>query len=898
MPRTLTRVRLRLRAILGRRRLEREMQAEMHEHLERATARLVAGGLAPEDARLAARREFGNVPLIQDQARDARGARWVDDVAGDLHFALRYFARHKAAVGLIVTVLAGSTGANTVIFSGFQGMFLRPAPAVPDDAALARVWARERATRTGPWNPRGFTLPELSGLAERRDVFEEVAAYMAHDVVIGGRDSMPARGVRAQFVSSNYFVTLRVPLIAGPGFVREASEAAPAAMTVVTSHELATQLFGDAPGAIGRSVFVNDVPVRVVGVAPPRFQGALREMNDPGLWIPLSARADIARESPRWLDDSPTLHLVARMAPGVPREQGTALVRQLLATTLPDSAARVGLARTADVLAMHALPPGADRTEMLLGFGSMAVIGMLILLVGWMSVSSLMVAAAVARRHEIAVRLSLGASRVRILRQLITESILLAGVGGGAGLVLAWWTLTWAGRTFRSDLGGVDVAPDAGTFAFTLALAVGTGIIFGLSPALHATRGAVAGAIRDSGAGTTIRSRLQRTFVTAQITLSQPLLVILATMLALVFGTYRPRAPELTRQIAVVALRPLMRTGAPGQRAEAVDALIPRIAEHPDVIDAVPEATRFDAGRIVAPGVQAIVHVEGSAPGWFALNDVGILRGRDVVLADTAVTRSVPVVVGSDLASALWGGANAIGRTIEPPMLQGMANDSVTMTVVGVYDASQPFLRRTFGGGAGSGNSTFRVYSARGKEWRRDRIFVRTRGPAEPFIPTLRQLIESRAPLLPVTWARTLAQIDAEEGREALRMAAVAGAGGALALLLASLGLYGVVALAVQQRTREIGIRIAVGASPARLVRMFVGSGLRIGVIALLLGLPLSIVGMRLLLAQGFVSGPAVNVWLIGFGIAAILLGVVAAATWIPARRATRVDPAITLRID
>jgi hypothetical protein len=340
MPLALTRVRLWLRAILGRRRLEREMQAEIQEHLDRATARLVAGGLSPEDARLAARREFGNVSVLQEPARDARGARWVDAVAGDLQFALRYFARHKAAVGIILTVLAVSTGANTVIFSVFQGMFLRPAPAVPHDAALARIWAQERPTRTGQWSPRGFTLPELSVLAERRDVFEGVAAYTAHGVVIGGRDSMRARWVGAQFVSSNYFATLRVPLIAGPGFVREASEAAPAAMTAVTSYALATQLFGDAPGAIGRSVFVNDVPVRVVGVAPPRFQGALREMNDPGLWIPLSARAEIARESPRWLSDSPRLQLVARMAPGVPREQGTAIVRQLLATTMPDSGAK------------------------------------------------------------------------------------------------------------------------------------------------------------------------------------------------------------------------------------------------------------------------------------------------------------------------------------------------------------------------------------------------------------------------------------------------------------------------------------------------------------------------------------------------------------------------------
>jgi predicted permease len=553
------------------------------------------------------------------------------------------------------------------------------------------------------------------------------------------------------------------------------------------------------------------------------------------------------------------------------------------------------MAGTADVLAMHAMPPGGDRTEIMMTLAAMALIGALILLVGWMSVSSLMVAAGVARRHEIAVRLSLGASRVRVLRQLLTESTLLAGAASGAGLLLAWWTLTWLGRT---DIDGVDVVPDAGTFAFAIALAVATGIAFGLSPALHATRSGMAGVMRDSGVGAPIRSRLQRAFVTAQIALSQPLLVILATMLAIVFGGYWQRAPELTRQVVAVGLRPLARTGAPGQRVDAVDSLVPRIAAHPDVFDAVPEARQFDAGWIVAPTVRAIVNVEGSAPGWFALNNVAIVQGRDVTLADTAGTPGMSVVVGSDLASALWGGTNAIGRTIEPPMLQSMADESVTMTVVGVYDASQPFLRRRFNGAPGSDNPTFRVYTAGGKEWRRDRIFVRTRGPAEPLIPELQQLIRYRAPSLPVSSARTLAQIDAQENSEALRMSAVAGAGGAVALLLASLGLYGVVALAVQQRTREIGIRMAVGAAPARLVRMFVGSGLRIGVIALLIGLPLSVAGLRLLLAQGFLIGPEVNVWLIGFGIAAILLGVATAATWVPARRAARVDPATTLRVD
>jgi predicted permease len=885
---------IRLRAVFRRRTLEHDMQAEMREHLDRATDRLVARGMSPEEARLAARREFGNLTVIQEEARDARGIQWVEALAGDLRFASRYFARHKATFAVVVAVLALGTGANTMIFSIFQAEFLRPAPAVPYHAAHARVWAQQRATALGRWELRGFTHSELMMLAEGRAVFDEVAAFTAHDVVLGGTATMEARGVGAQFVTSNFFATLRVPLAAGPGFLRQSDETAPAA-TAVIAHAIALQLFGDAASAIGQRILVNEVALQVVGVAPPRFQGAMRNMENPALWIPLGARADIARVAPRWLTDSPALFLFARLAPGVSREQATALVRQVIARTLPDSAARVGMSRTADVLAMHALPPGSDRTGMIVMLAAMATIGALILVVGWMSVSSLMVAAAVGRRHEIAVRLSLGASRSRVLRQLITESTVLAVVGGAAGLIMAWWTLTWMTKT---QIHGVDIAPDAGTFAFTLGLAVVTGILFGLSPALHATRGAVAGAMRDSGAGSTGRSRLQRTFVTAQIALSQPLLVLLGTMLAVVISGYGPSTPELSRHVIAVGLRPLSRTGGPGQRREAVDPLVPRIAEHPEVVRAVPDATVFDAGWIVAPGMRTIVNVEGAAPGWFALVDVPIILGRDVSLADTVETTNLPVVIGSDLARALWAGAHPIGRTVSSPVLRGLKEDSLRMTVIGVYDATQRLPARTWIGGAADSDGVFRVYTAAGKQWRRDRILVRTRGPAASFIPELRRLIRDRAPSLPVSSARTLAQVDAEEYRETLRIAALAGAGGAVALLLASLGLYGVVSLAVRQRTREIGIRIALGANPARVARMFLGSGLRIGVVALLLGLPLSVAALRLALAQGLVIGTEVNVWVIGFGVAVTLLTVALAATWIPARRAAYVDPTTTLRVD
>lgn len=889
-----------LRALLRHGRLEREMREEMQFHLDHATERLMARGLDAVEARAAAAREFGNVAVLQEEARDARGARWVGALAGDLRFAFRYFARHKATTAIIVAVLALGTGANTLIFSTFQAYFLRPAPAVPANDAHVRIWAQERPTRSARWDERRFSQPELGALAARRDIFTDVAAWTEDEAILGG-DSTFARSIGAQFVTPNFFGVLGVRLVAGQGFRRGIGDTPD--MTAVMSYSMAAQLYGDAAAAVGRRILVNEVPVYVVGVAPPRFQGAIRNMDEPALWIPLSARADIAHISHRWLTDSASLALFGRLAPGATAERATVFARQVVANALPDSAERVGMARSAQVLGMQAPPPGDDSNEMLLGLTMIVGIGVLILLVACTNVSSLMVAAAVARRHEIAVRLSLGASRARIVRQLVTESTLLALFGSAIGLTLAWWVLTWQMKT---EIDGVNLAPDPGTFVFVLVMAVATGILFGLSPALHATRTGVSGALRDSGTGTSSRSRLQRGFVVAQIALSQPLLLLLGTMLSLVMADYRPLAPEMSRHVVTAGFRPLA-AGSPGQRSEAVDSLIPRIAERPGVIGAVPEATGFAVRGILAPDrevrsveadtIPTIVHLEGAAPGWFDVVDVPIVLGRDVSLADTAAA-DYPVVIGSDLARALWRGASPIGRTLASPGLAGLEQDSIALTVVGVYDASRRLPGMTWYGSTASGDEPVRVYTARGKHWRHDRILVRTRGPAAPFVPELQRFVRAEAPSLPVVSMLTLEQVDERAYVDALRTSALAGAGGALALLLASLGLYGVVSLAVRQRTREIGIRIAVGAHPQRVARTFLASGVRVALIALVLGLPLSIAALKIGMSQGLVIAPQVNVYLIGGAIALVLLAVASAATWVPARRAALVDPARTLRVE
>ena len=893
----------RLRAILARGPMENQMQDEMRQHVERATERYRARGMSEDEARLEARREFGNRLLIEEEGRDARGSRWMDALAGDLRFAGRYFGRHKGMVAILIAVLALGTGANTMIFTLYRAEFLRPPQGMPDDPAHARFYLQTRPTQTASWDYSQFSLDEFTTLSGRRDILTELSGWSVAAVVLDGQaaDSADPRAVDAHFVTPNYFRAIGVTLSAGQSF--GPSSDVPD-LSAVMNYEIAERLYGNAAAAVGRRILVNETPVRVIGVANQLLEGVVKG-DDAMLWIPLSARSDILRVDKRVLAEVRNISILGRLAPGATHQQATAFAQHVVTTALPDSAARVGMARTATVQPLTAPPPGDDGEEFLIAALALGSVGALILLVGWMNVSSLMVAAAVARRHEIAVRLSLGASRVRMLRQLVTESTLLAAAGGVTGLLLGWAAISIIAKA-DGNAPQVKYMPDGWTLLFVVGLSVITGVIFGLSPALHATRAGVANALRDSGAGTSTRARLQRFFVGAQIMLSQPLLLLLGVIFSMVLAGYKPHAPEMSTRVIAISLQPLWRTGAPSQNVNAVDRMVVRLRERPEIAGVVQDVTGFDIRRIVVTdregpakvdSIPTIVTLEGTAPGWFPMVEVPIVAGRDVQLADT-IGAERNVVIGSDLAARLWPGANPIGRRLASPPLQGTNPDSATLTVVGVYDASKALPKMTWNGGGAGGDPLPRVYTAHGNAWRRDKILVRTPGPAKAYLPEMNRVLRGEIPSIPVVSVKTLEQLDEEEFSELVMASAMAGTGGLLAMLLASLGLYGVVSLAVQQRTREIGIRIAVGARPGMVTRMFLASGVRVTAIALALGLPLSLAAMKIGIAKGIMIGPNVNVYLIGATIAALLLMVACAATWVPARRASRVDPATTLRTE
>ena len=906
--------RLRLRGMVRHGALRQDMHDEMREHLERATDRLRRRGLSVADARAEARREFGNATVIEEEARVARRTGWMDALRGDLRFAARHFSRRPLASVTIVLVLALGIGVNSALFSMIQAVTLRPAPGMPDDRDLVRIrgvqWSDDQSQRF----PRRLSFPELLQLSERREAFARVAGWVSDEVMLRVGTGEP-RSVGAQFVTPNFFSTTGVGTHGGPGLrAGSLQDARDEEMAVVISHRLWQEEFGGAPMTTA-SLDVNGVPLRIAGVAPAKFHGATPASGRPAaLWIPVSARGAILRGTSQALvsRDSGIFSAIARVAPGVSYGQAGAVAASIAKQfATPVSALSLGAGDvaevraetdsrgrgTSEVLRLRGETELRADTELSVVIAVFGTVCLLVLLVTCTNVSALMVGAAVSRRREIAVRLSLGASRMRLVRQLLTESTLLSMTGGLAGLLLYWWIVTLLAKQLPS----AEMAPDVLTVGFTMIFALGTGLLFGLSPALHATRAGVAGALKDAGSGSRQRSRLQKGFVIAQIVFTQPLLVVLAMMLGATVGQ-NARFPSERVGERIIALRFNLWSGyvvvtnatGPSEKEKLAATMKDRIAQLPGVERVVhePAATRIvrvsvvpeDRGNGERAAEAKRVHVEGTAPGYFGMLEIPILRGRELVAEDSLASNEA-IVIDSDMARELWGSMDPVGKRLTGVFDQSGRAEQGMYEVVGVFDAAHPTTRGT----------TDRIYSARAPR-APDQFLVRTTGPATAFVPALNRFLRAEAPELPVGRLETLAEVGRAMSRDAMRVTAGSAAAGVLALLLASLGLYGVVALAVGQRTREIGVRVAIGAKPRQVVRMFFLSGLKLSIVGLGVGLPISLAAVYFANIQ--VVGPQLDLKLVALAVGIAVLIVASLATWIPARRAAAVDPLTALRAD
>jgi predicted permease len=899
----------RLRSVFRRSTVDREMRDEMQTHLDRATERLIARGMSKTDARSEARREFGNVAALQEEARDIRGARWIETLSADVRYALRHFARTPLTAITLILVLSLGIGVNSALFSILRALTMRPAPGVPNDPALIRVRGTTLARTEGVRRSRLLSMPELNDLATRRGTFSAVAGYAIDQIVLDPGDGANLRPDEVHFVTPNYFSTLRVQPVMGPGLPGVETGDTPGAELVAVMSHLQWERLGGDSSIIGRVVRVNSVPVRVVGVAPVDFEGPVIESGTPAVWMPLASRAAIMKTTAHALvsRDSTFLDAFARLAQGASIESANALVPVVARAWAPESP-RGGEAVTysSDVVRLRGFTDVANDREVLLVASLFAVGALLVLLVACTNVSALLVGAAVARRREIAIRLSLGASRLRVVRQLVTETALIALAGGAVGLFL-FWVIS---RVIASVIGSGKLAPDAWTVAFTAVVALGTGIIFGLSPALHATRLDVSHALKDSGGGGTSRSRLQRIFIVAQIVLTQPLLVAIAMVIAVVISETAGRVTtnRLADQIVRVQFGTYGGIGSPDAKRVRIAEMMERVAALPGVEAVVPKATVSDiadfrvhsADRGDGTRAQETVRteVDGTPPGYFAFQGIKMLGGREFVANDTA-SADLSVVVTSDLARGFWGAENPIGKRLQmiQPEMTIVDGDKIskreqqppkTAVVIGVFDTTGTPLR-----------SDAQVYSAQGSRWDRDTYLIRSRTSGLAVIPDVRRLAREMIPDIQLygSGLATLEQLERDARKEVLQVSGLATGAGVLALLLASIGLYGLVSLGVRQRHREIGIRVALGARPRTVIGLFFLTGVRLGLFGVVLGLPLSVLALQYIASQ-FSNNFSFNMPVVGAAIAVTVVAVASLASWLPARRAAGVDPLVAIRTE
>ena len=504
------------------------------------------------------------------------------------------------------------------------------------------------------------------------DLFEAVAAWTSSDVVLGlGTGSGDLRSGAATYVTAHYFEVMGVLPVLGAGLpdgVR--SEAEP--LAAILSHVLWTGALGADPNVLGRTLTVNGVAVTIVGVAPRRFNGARTGGSQMRVWLPLAARSHLQRtDSADLSTDAAIFGLVARLRPGIAASDARAVVQTIGERLTQQSSGATFIAPSADVvplLADNYFPPSGE-TPGVAGRAVSLMIPALVLLITCTNVGTLLAVLAVARRREMAVRLALGAARRRIVRQLVTESVLLALAAGAAALLILWALI----RVFETSLPDIQVVLDWRVLSFTSVLAVITGIAFGVSPALHATRLAVAEVLKAADrAGGARRPPLQTVLVVAQIAVTQPALLAMGALISEMVGDLRG-LPESAFSASILDVRfnTNPRYGAMDQtREEALRRLEARIGELPGVAAVVPQensddyidiaVTASDSADGIAPDQQLSVRAQAAPAGYFALMGIPVVRGRDFTPADQSDASAV--IIGANTARRLWGSADPVGR--------------------------------------------------------------------------------------------------------------------------------------------------------------------------------------------------------------------------------------------
>jgi putative ABC transport system permease protein len=884
---------LRLRSLFHRNQVEQDLSEELQYHLEQKTKEYTASGMAPEEARRKARREFGGIEQTKEICRDTRRVSLLETLSQDVRFGLRMLRKSPGFTAVAVLTLALGIGATTAVFSLVSAILLKPLPFPNPDQIVLPELVSPPGVNLGsdyfPWSQTQFRF-----LAQDSHPFQAVAAFQNDSFNLTGTD-VPSflDGFR---VSAEFFPALGISPALGRGFTAEEDRPGHE-YEVVLSDRMWREYFGANRAILGKAVRLNGYAYTVVGVMPagfvfPRAEELPSSFNFPReaqLWVPLAIP-----EAPK--NGPSELAVIARVKPGLTIQQTQAGMDLVTKHAEAKDPQWKGWFNSRVVPLTRQVVGDTERPLQLI----LAAVG-IVLLIACSNIANLLLTRSFGRRREFTLRTALGAGRARLIRQLLTESLLIAVSAGAISILLAN-----AGIYFVKTFGPADlprlreVTLDLPVFAFALCVSLATGILFGLAPAIGATRENLADSLKEgsqrSGLSPT-SPRLRNALLVSQVALAL-VLVISAGLLTRTFfhllganGGFNPDR-VLTFQLPLPALKYVDQDhivvfyqnalgrlrSVPGVQSAGIGETVPMGGEGESTVIRMPDHPAATQKELPFANYTII------SPGYLSAVGTPVLRGRDFVEADTA--DSMPVaLVNVAMEKKYWPGQSALGKQVGPGSVR-----LPLLTIVGVVpDVKHISFREE------TAPEMYVVYTQR--QWPSMlnlRVALRTKADPASMTASVREAIHSIDPDLPLAKVATLTTlVDDSLSQPRFAMLLLASFG-VLALLLASTGMYGVISYSVAQRTQEIGIRMALGAERRNVFGMVLSQGARLAGLGIALGLVAALGVTRLMASFLYGVQPADP---LTFAIVSLLLvGTALLACYLPARGATRVDPLVALR--
>jgi putative ABC transport system permease protein len=877
---------------------EAEIVEELAQHLEDRYEQSLRGGASEEEARQAALLELTESDLLAQELRRVErperreavtlGERGRVNMFGglwqDLRYGVRMLWKNPGFTVVAVVALALGIGANSAIFSVVNTVLLRPLP-YKDPERLVMVWE----DRTAKGYPRDTPAPaNYVDWRDQNKVFEGMAAIASHSLNLTGSGE-PER-IEGKRVSASFFPLLGVEPLFGRTFTPEEDQPG-ANRVVVLSHGLWQRRFGSDRGILGRQLTLNGESATVVGVMPQHFQFPTREDE---LWVPIAFTPQQAAAR-----QSHYLQVIARMKPGVTLEQAQAEMSTIgarLQQQYPAQNTDLGVA----VVPLHEQLVGDIRPALLVLLGAVGFV----LLVACANVANLLLARAAVRQKEIALRVALGASRVRLVRQFLTESVLLAALGGFVGLLLSLWGVNLLKAFIPENISQAkDIAVDAKVLGFTLLVSLLTGLIFGLAPVSQASNFNLNETLKEGGRDSVAGrrgNRIRSLLVVAEVAVSLVLLIG-AGLLINSFLRLRNVDPGFRADNLLTMRVVLPETKYPDQarRAAFYTELVRRVESLPGVQSAavtnwIPLVKQGDSSGISiegkpdpGPGQNPSAVTRVVSPHYFQTMGVELLQGRRLGEQDRADAPRV-VVISETMARKFWPGEEALGKRVT---MGGPANAPVPwMEVVGVVRDVRQFELTA------EPKPQMYVPYEQPVFFRPSHLVLKTNVEPAGLAAAVRKTVWEIDKDQPVSNVSTMEEVLSESiSRQRFSML-LFGIFAAVALVLAAVGIYGVMSYSVAQRTHEIGIRMALGAQRGDVLKLAVGHGLKLVLVGVALGLGAAFALTRVMSSLLFGVSPTDPATLAIISL--VLIGVALLASYVPARRATKVDPMVALRYE